>query len=225
MAMIAQAVAAGQPLDVIRELKNMAKELAADEAQRAFEEAVSSAKADLKPIVRKSQGHNGKYADLATIADEIDPIISSHGLAYRHKLAQDERGLTVTCVLSHKLGHREETSLTAGPDTSGNKNSIQALGSTQQYLMRYTLLASLGLSTAKDDDGKGATSSSLSEEQIEELQGLIDQAVDAQPGASRAEWLQSFLDYMKAETLNAIPAKDFAKGKVAITNLIRQAGK
>ena len=49
--------------------------------------------------------------------------------------------------------------MTADKDTSGNKNSIQSIGSTRTYLQRYTLIGALGLSTAEDDtDGHGAAS-------------------------------------------------------------------
>lgn len=178
MSMIRQAVAAGQPLDVIRELKSMATELAAEEAQRAFDKAIAAAKAEIKPIARTEKGHNGNYANLAAIADAVDPILSRHGLNYRHRTAQSQDGLTVTCILSHELGHREETAITADADKSGNKNSIQAIGSTQTYLMRYTLVAALGLSTTKDDDGQaaGKGSGTISDAQVAELRQLIDQS-------------------------------------------------
>lgn len=177
MDLIRQAVMAGQPLDVIRELKALSTELAQEEAQRAFDKAIAAAKADIKPIVRTEKGHNGNYANLASIADAVDPILSRHGLNYRHRTAQAQTGLTVTCILSHELGHREETTITAAADTSGNKNSIQAIGSTQTYLMRYTLIAALGLSTTKDDDGAaaGKTTGTISDEQVATLRTLIDQ--------------------------------------------------
>lgn len=48
----------------------------------------------------------------------------------------------------------------APSDLSGNKNAIQAIGSTTTYLMRYTLIAAFGLTTA-DEDNDGATNSDL----------------------------------------------------------------
>ena len=54
----------------------------------------------------------------------------------------------MTCVLSHRDGHFEETTLTAGRDDSGKKNAIQQVGSTITYLQRYTLKAALGLAAA-----------------------------------------------------------------------------
>jgi len=64
--------------------------------------------------------------------------------------------VTVTCILSHELGHSEDgNSLTAPPDCSGNKNGVQGIASTSTFLERYTLKASLGLATT-DDDGRAA---------------------------------------------------------------------
>lgn len=64
--------------------------------------------------------------------------------------------VTVTCIISHRDGHFEENTLSAGRDESGNKNSIQAVGSTLTYLQRMTLKASLGLAASDDDDGASA---------------------------------------------------------------------
>lgn len=219
MEMIKQAVAAGQPLDVIRELKALSTELANEEAQRAFDRAIAAAKAEIKPIARRTKGHNGNYADLATVADAIDPILSAHGLNYRHRLSQGEAGITVTCILSHELGHREETSLTADADKSGNKNSIQAIGSTQTYLMRYTLLAALGLSTTKDDDGATAArgAATISEEQALNLNDLITAVVD-EIGGNRPKFVANFLKFMKVERIEDIPAAQLQKAVNAINS-------
>lgn len=216
MEMLSEAIRAGQPIEVIREIKALVKEIKDDEARVAFDAAIAAAKDEIKPVVRATNGHNGKYADLATIADAIDPILSRHGLTYRHRTAQTTAGLTVTCILSHKLGHREETPLTAPADTSGNKNNIQALGSTQQYLMRYTLVASIGLATSKDDDGQAAgAGEALSEKQALDLNDLIDTVVEEVAG-NRPAFVKSFLKFMKAERIEAIAAKDYQKAVNAI---------
>jgi hypothetical protein len=45
--------------------------------------------------------------------------------------------------------------MSAAADTTGSKNPIQARGSAIEYLKRYTLIGSLGLSTADSDiDGR-----------------------------------------------------------------------
>lgn len=60
-----------------------------------------------------------------------------------------------TCFLRHKLGHVEKGASLAGPaDTSGGKNPIQGVGSSNNYLQRYTLLSTLGMvAEGKDNDG------------------------------------------------------------------------
>jgi hypothetical protein len=225
MTMLSDAIQKGMSIDVIREIKAMAKEFEADDQRRQFDAAFASAKAEIEPIVRTRDGHNGKYADFAAVADAVDPILSKYGLSYRHRSVVAEGRITVICKLAHKGGYFEETELPAPPDKTGNKNEIQAIGSTLTYLQRYTLLLALGLSTAHDDNGRAAGGGLLTEDQVEELKGLIDKAVAARPGTNHADWIASFLEFMGAPGLNAIAAKDFGKAKSNIEYAIKQGGK
>ena len=84
----------------------------------------------------------------------------SHGLSFRWRTDQRDANVFVTCIIAHKDGHYEETTLCAGPDTSGGKKSgIKAMGSTVTYLQRYTLKAAVGVAASHDDDGTAATDS------------------------------------------------------------------
>jgi hypothetical protein len=66
--------------------------------------------------------------------------------------------------------------LTSGPDTSGSKNPIQALGSAVSYLQRYTLLSLAGLATEdQDDDGATAEKKTDLPEPTEAENKVIDQ--------------------------------------------------
>lgn len=211
MDMIRQAVAAGQPLDVIRELKDMAKELAADEARRAFDEALAAAKAEI-PVIRKNRkvGYehrdksgetNYSHEDLGEIARTVDPILGKHGLSYRYRSNQGNGGVTVTCILSHRGGHFEETQLHAAPDNSGKKNAIQQTGSTITYLQRYTLKMALGLAAADDDDGQTSEQPDfINLEQVEALQALINETQSD---------VAKFCQVMKVSALPNIPANKF----------------
>lgn len=153
MDMVDRALSSGATPETLERLLALQERWEANEARKAFDAAIAAAKAQIPPIARNAEGHNKKrYADFSAIATVVDPILSSHGLSYRFKTSQTDK-ITVTCVLSHKEGHSEETTLSGGPDTSGNKNAIQAIGSTLTYLQRYSLNAALGLSAANDDDG------------------------------------------------------------------------
>lgn len=184
-------------------------------AQAAFSAAVSAAKAEIAPIARNAKGHNEKkYADFSAIASAVDPVLAKNGLSYRFRSNQtDKQTVAVTCILSHKDGHSEENTLMGGPDTSGSKNAIQALGSALTYLQRYSLVQALGLATTNDDDGKAAgVAAYASEHQIEELQGLL---------ISTGRDVPKFIAYFKIESLDEFPAKRFDE---AVTLLTRKTG-
>lgn len=233
MDMIRQAVANGQPLDVIRELKDMAKELAADEARRAFDRALSDAKAEI-PVIRKNRKvgfehksgdgeTNYNHEDLGEIARTVDPILGRHGLSYRYRSHQGDGRVTVTCILSHRDGHSEEIQLSAAPDGSGKKNAIQQTGSAITYLQRYTLKMALGLAAASDDDGQTSSAPEpITDEQAINLNDLIDTVVE-RIGAKRPGYVETFLKFMKVERIEDIAARDYQKAVTAINSTTRAA--
>lgn len=233
MAMIAQAVQSGQPIEVIRELKDMAKELAADEAQRAFNSAFADFKSEVIEVRRNRSVNDGplkgrKYAELISFVEAATPALSKHGLSASWSITRDEKDwIEVTCTIEHAKGGKKHVALGGPPDAGGAKNTLQARISTVTYLERATFKAACGLAEQGDDDdgSGGAGPAAISGEQVEELMGLIDRAVEADPNTSRADWLQSFLDFMKVESLQTIPAKDFNKAKSAINDAIRQRTK
>ena len=96
------------------------------------------------------------YTGLSEAVEALKGLMSECGLSHSWRTTQDERGISVRCVVTHVEGHSEETSLTAPPDNTGNKNGIQAIASTVSYLERYTLFALLGLASQDmDNDANG----------------------------------------------------------------------
>jgi hypothetical protein len=222
MDMLARAVETGAGLDMVEKLMGLQERWEANQARKAFDEAISAAKAKIPPIERRATGHNSKrYANFAAIAKVVDPILSEFGLSYRFRTAQADR-ISVTCILSHKAGHSEETTLSGPADKSGNKNDIQAIGSTLSYLQRYSLVQMLGLAAADDDDGKAAEKDdappapgSISEAQADNLRDLLE-AKGASVGA--------FLNWAKHKRLCDIPAEQY-DACVAGINGFKKAGK
>src|SRR5690606_33863670 len=80
--------------------------------------------------------------------------MSEVGLSFRWYTDNVAGGVKVTCRITHRDGHFEETSLVGPVDGSGNKNPIQAIGSAVTYLQRYTLKAAVGIAAAHDDDAQ-----------------------------------------------------------------------
>lgn len=157
ISMLNTAVERGADFNTIERLMDMHERFERNEARKAFALALQRFKA--KGIVVTKDHHvqfnttNYWHATLAHIAKTIDPALAEVGLCYRWRTEQTPQSVTVTCEITHELGHSETTTLSGPLDLTGGKNGIQAVGSSVSYLERYTLLAALGLST-EDDDGR-----------------------------------------------------------------------
>src|SRR6185295_9677489 len=114
MDMLDRAVSSGASVETLEKLMALQERFEKNNARKEFDAAVADAKAEIPPIVRNREGHNSKrYVDFAAIAKIVDPIITKHGLSYRFTTEQTDR-INVTCVLSHRAGHFEKTTL-SGP--------------------------------------------------------------------------------------------------------------
>lgn len=218
---IVQAALASGNVEMYREAVALAKEMDAITSRKAFDNAMADAKAHI-PVIRKNRrvGFDSKrsgsarteyaHEDMAEIARTIDPILSERGLSYRFRTSSEPNlPIKVTCIISHREGHSEETSLYAARDDSGNKNGIQAIGSTVTYLQRYTLKAALGLAASEDDDGRASEPPAADEAPAPSNDGCITQrqADDIREaledrGISRA----AFLQWARAKRIEDIPA-------------------
>ncbi|MFA6984598.1 MAG: ERF family protein [Arenimonas sp.] len=198
MDMLNRAVSSGASLEMVEKLMTLQERWDASLARKQFDAAVSAAKAEIPAITRNATGHNSKrYADFAAIAKVVDPIIGKHGLSYRFRTTQNGT-IAVTCILSHKAGHSEETTLCGPADKSGNKNDIQAIGSTLTYLQRYSLVQMLGLAAAADDDGKAAANvAAITQKQADDLRDIID---------AKGKDRKAFLKWAKVDRIEDIPA-------------------
>jgi len=166
MQMLDRALERGADMATLTKLMDLQERWEANQARKAFDEAMSSAKAEIPVILKNrevdftsTKGRtNYRHEDLAEIARTVNPILGRHGLSYRFRTSSNiNEPIAVTCIVSHRLGYFEENTLVGPRDDSGNKNSLQQVGSTLTYLQRMTLKAALGLAAAADDDGRGAS--------------------------------------------------------------------
>jgi hypothetical protein len=172
----------------LEKMLDMKERLDAKAARRAFDLAMADAKSEIPPILKtgtvdytntKSERIFFKHETLAGIAATVDPILSKHGLSYRYRSKQENGQLFVTCIIAHKDGFSEETTLQGGPDAGAGKNNYQAVGSAVTYLQRYTLKLALGLSAALDDDAGGANENvaeTISADQFVQIRDRADLA-------------------------------------------------
>lgn len=229
MDMIKQAVAAGQPLEVIRELKIMAREIEAEEAERSFNSAFADFKGEVVEVQRNRLVTDGplkgrRYAELFSFVDAATPALSRHGLSASWSTTRDERDwIEVTCTIKHKLGGSKSVSFGGPPDAGGAKNPLQARISTVTYLERVTFKMACGLAEqGDDDDGQSAGSGveKITEQQVLDLNDLIDTAVE-ELGSERPAFVAAMLKFLKTDKIEHIPAKDYQRAVTSI-NYSRQ---
>lgn len=160
-------LAISQDVDIskLEKLMELQERWDAREARKAFFDALAEFQS-IMPVLAKNQivdftSDRGRvcyaYSNLAEIVQTIKAPLASCGLSYRFEINHIEDELEVVCVITHRDGHSERTSMRAPLDTSGRKNSVQSRGSTTTYLERYTIMGALGIATGDtDDDGRQA---------------------------------------------------------------------
>ncbi len=172
--------AAGDPGSDIERLDRLAtiyQRMVAREAETSFNAAMVKLQPKLPVLDERGEitGPDGAlratYATWEDTVDAIRPILARHGFSLSFKPGRSAKGLpTVTGVLRHKAGHKETAEMELPADTSGEKNPVQAVGSTMSYGQRYVARMLLNLiSRGEDDDGSAAGQSAAAADAIAEI--------------------------------------------------------
>lgn len=165
-------------------------------------------KADKETVIQSTP-----YALFEDINIAIAPILAEFGFAVSFRTSAETK-VKVTAILSHRDGHREETSLELMHDSTGSKNSVQAIGSSVSYGKRYTMCAILNITVkGEDDDAKKAGEVPISEEQEKELNDLIRSTKTDE---------RKFLQYLGCKAIYEIPASHFNKAKRALESKVQK---
>ena len=177
-------------VNALEKLLDMQERWEARQSRHDFFESLAEFQSSVPMITKSKKGHNYKYAPLPDIQIAIGSLLKKVGLTYRFEQDHSRDGLIeVTCVVTHKGGHTEKTSMTAGYDDTGSKNEIQSRGSTVTYLQRYTLIGAFGLITADEDiDGRIDQSAGyITADQVIEIKDLLKES-----GSDEAKMLKAF---------------------------------
>lgn len=210
--MIREAVAGGADLEKLKGLLELQERWELNESRKAFFEAMAMFSANAPEIEKDKEVSFGttkyRHATLSNVTKKVREELSKWGLSANWKMAQTNGSVTVTCVITHKQGYSQETTLSASVDSSGSKNAIQAVGSTVTYLERYTLLAATGLATSEmDDDGRGTAGDIISDKELSQLRDLL-----AEKNANE----EKFCEYMKIDSLEKLPKSRYQQALAAI---------
>jgi hypothetical protein len=202
-------------VDKLERLMQMRERAIERSAKTDFDAAMADMQPEL-PVI----GERGKAAGRYTYAlwedinAQIKPVLQKHGFALTFR-TDFKDGISITGVLSHRAGHREETSITLPADGSGNKNDVQAVASSVSYGKRYTAGALLNLTShGEDDDAYRAAVETISDDQEIQINDMLEAT-----GSDKAK----FLKWLKVEKVSDIPAKSF--DSVMATLRAKESGK
>lgn len=201
-------------IDKMERLLQMQERIMGQRARGAYAAALSRMQPELPIVDRRGRieikdkttqevKQSTPYALWEDLNEAIKPVLGRHGfaLSFRTGLADDGR-VKVTAILSHEDGHQEETTMVLPHDSTGSKNAVQAIGSSTSYGKRYAACAILNItSRGEDDDGEAAgADDTLTIEQVEQLQTMIDEV-----GAD----LPRFCRTLGVDALASLPARRF----------------
>lgn len=171
--LLAMAIEKDLDIDKLERLMAMKERYDKDQSRKLFFEALADFQ-NKCPELRKNKKVNAQlkdggrleydYAPIADIDRQIKELMKECGLTKRWEFEDDKGTIKVSCIITHTNGHFERTTMSANADDSGKKNSIQARGSSIEYMKRYTLIGALGITTADNDiDGR------FSEKSVDDL--------------------------------------------------------
>jgi hypothetical protein len=189
-------------IEKMQRLLDLQERVLNKQAKTAFAADFAQMQTDMPIITERGEiSVNGqvrsKYAKFEDINEAIKPVMQKHGFAISFKVKSETNVIVVTAILMHRMGHQEETSMSLPVDSSGSKNSVQAMGSSVSYGMRYTLNALLNISTKGQDTDAVVF---ISEEQALTLHTLI---------TDNKRDLPKFLKYYQISSLEQLPAKKY----------------
>lgn len=165
--LIAKAIGSGASVETLERLVSLAKDVRQTTAREAWFEAMSEFQrrcpaikkdATAKIVSQRGGSYSYSYATLPTILEIVEPLLGELGLSLSWRQKHEGQAVSASCVVSHKLGHQEESGFITMPYTNdgGRMNPAQAVGSALTYARRYSLLAILGLAPEDDDDARSA---------------------------------------------------------------------
>lgn len=199
-------------VDKMERLGAMYERMQAKRAEAEFAAALADMQPHLPAIAERGKAKvNGEvrytFALWEDINAAIKPILQQHGFALSFRTDFTD-GISVTGVLTHRSGHSERTTIKLPADKSGSKNDVQAVASSVSYGKRYTAGALLNLTShGEDDDAYRAAVEYCTDEQLATLNEWIE--------ATESDKAK-FLKYLKVDSLDKLPAKDYDKALSAL---------
>ena len=169
-ALISQAIQAGAGIEALERLVALATTVRAMQAREAWYASMAEFQRRC-PVIKKTKtakirtrtgpGYEYKFAPIEQIlSPEVRAVLADVGFSVSwRRPGVTASSVTVSCRVSHVLGHHEESGDVAMPvsqqaagDEASGATPAQRVGIASTYAERYALKAILGLVAEDDDD-------------------------------------------------------------------------
>lgn len=166
----------------------------------------------------KAYEYDYKYADISDILKQILPILARHGLSLTQPTVVDGTTLLVRSRIMHKTGEWMESDY----PVCTIQGDHQKMGGAMTYARRYGGGSLLGIATDQDVDGEHSATADLngakpdnniSPKQARELRELLDATASDE---------KKFCKYVKTDSIETIPAVNFAECKAVLENKLKE---
>lgn len=164
-ALLEKAVDSKAAVEVLERLQVMRRELKAEHAQEAFDNAMSAFQAEC-PVIRKNKSVNdtgGKrlydYAPMEQIISEVKPLLQKHGFSYTLDTDVESKDgwVIAQCIVTHQEGHKQksEAKFPLGAGTRA-MSTTQIFAAALTFASRRVFCNAFGIITGDEDrDGAG----------------------------------------------------------------------
>lgn len=225
---IISAVASDPRVDVskLEALLNLQERVQAKEAEIEFNRAFARLQPKLPRIAKNGKIDLGRgkplsFAKWEDIHYVITPLLTDEGFTLSFTSEPTDKGVLMTAILAHSLGHSRESKMALPADAGPGRNALQAIGSSHSYGKRYLTVGILNIVTEDgDDDGRKAVGF-ITDQQMESITDLLMEC----GGNSNPKIQSDFLKYMGAKAIHEILAPDYKKAVTALESKRRQVQK
>jgi len=209
-------------VEKMKALLDMQERIEARDAEKAFTKAFNDLQAELPIINRDGKIDHGdgtnaqgkkklktSFATYPNLNRVCGPLMKKFGFTFSTSMEPEPTGTMVAVsTLAHIAGASRKTHFRLTADTTGAKNNQQGWGSSQQYGMRYNMIALLNIVTEAredaDNDGFPPPAGPVSQDQLKELIALADEG-----GADK----RAFCALFDVDGMANIPADKFEEAK------------
>lgn len=173
-----------------------------EKLSKEFAKALLKASSNINAVKKGADNpfFNSKYADLATVMEEIKPALTEAGIAViQRPVAGLEGHASLETIVVHESGECFSAGVISVP--VGGKKDAQAYGSAITYGRRYSLCSIFGVPQV-DDDGNEASGNRVPPQAKKQEVGVAEfpkgklykYDLDKLPTGEAIIWAQKFLE-------------------------------